>query len=571
MFPGLPLRTPSRTFNSRQPLDASMVSALPPVGEGDPAADLIALLGRGGVRADPEGLDLYSTDASLYRVRPRAVVLPRETAQVSNVVTYAHDHGLALTPRGAGTSLSGAAIGQGIVVDMSRLDRILGTDAPGRRVRVQTGIGLKELNSALGPLGLLFPPDPGSQEACRVGGMLGHNASGPRSVKYGSTKHYAEGLTVVLADGKAVAVRNYDLGEPELGRLLAAEPRVRAVLDLVEANQVLLRSRRPRVKNASGYNLFDLAEGLAGGRFDLPKLFVGAEGTLGIITEATLGLLPRPRRKVLLLVFFQDVEGMGRAVLELLALHPSALEAIDGNSMDLLGRQPYGFPRDAVSSLLIEFDEGDLESLVEKATAVCGRHGPAGEGRVAWRGEEQEALWAARRALLLKLYTWPGRAKPWTCAEDVAVPPERLPEFLRGLDTLTRELGLTAGLYGHVGEGNVHYRPILDLAAPGGAEKFRRIYLEVHDLALALGGSPCAEHGDGRHRQRLLVKFFGEEVVELFRATKALLDPTGLFNPGVKLGDREVLEGVDLEDPPDPTAAMMRATRSRTPVGSGGE
>ncbi len=548
-----------------------MASAQPSVGEGDLGADLTALVGRGGVRVDSEGLDLYSTDASLYRVRPRAVVLPRETMEVSRVVAYARDRGLPLTPRGAGTSLSGAAIGQGIVVDMSRSNRILGTDAPGRSVRIQAGIGLKELNEALGPSGLLFPPDPGSQEACRLGGMLGHNASGPRSVKYGSTKHYVDGLTVVLADGRALRVRNYDLGEPELEGLLAAEPRLRAVLDLVEANQGLLRSRRPGVKNASGYNLFDLAEGLARGRVELPKLFVGAEGTLGIITEATLRLLPRPRQRVLLLAFFQTVEGMGRAVIELLALHPSALEAMDGNSMDLLGRQHYGFPRDAVSSLLIEFDEGDLESLVEKATALCGRHRPAGEIRVAWRGEEQEELWAARRTLLLKLYTWPGRAKPWTCAEDVAVPPERLPEFLKGLDTLTRELGLTAGLYGHVGEGNIHYRPILDLASPGGADKFRHIYQEVHDLAFALGGSPCAEHGDGRHRQRLLAKFFGEEVVELFWATKALLDPRGILNPGVKLGNREVLEGVDLEDPPDPTAAMMRATRSRTAVGPGGE
>jgi FAD/FMN-containing dehydrogenase len=449
-----------------------MVSALPSAGVGDIGVDLTALVGRGGVRVDPEGLDLYSTDASLYRVRPRAVVLPRETVEVSGVVAYAHARGLPVTPRGAGTSLSGSAIGQGIVVDMSRSNRILGTDAPGRWVRIQAGIGLKELNEALGPLDLFFPPDPGSQEACRLGGMLGHNASGPRSVKYGSTKHYAERLTVVLADGKAVGVRNYDLGEPELERLLAAEPGLRAVRDLVEANQGLLRSRRPRVKNASGYNLFDLAEGLARGRFELPKLFVGAEGTLGIITEATLRLVPRPRRRVLLLAFFQSVEGMGRAVMELLALHPSALEAMDGNSMDLLGRPQYGFPRDAVSSLLIEFDEGDLESLVEKASAVCGRHGPAGEARAAWRGEEQEGFWAARRTLLLKLYTWPGRAKPWTCAEDVAVPPERLPEFLKGLDALTLELGLAAGLYGHVGDGNIHYRPILDLAAPGGADKF---------------------------------------------------------------------------------------------------
>lgn len=540
----------------------------PPPG-GELAADLAALVGRAGVRTDPEALELYSTDASLYRIRPRAVVLPRGTAQVSRIVGYAQARGLPLTPRGAGTSLSGAAIGEGIVVDLSRSRRILRLDGAGRRVTLQVGIGLKELNAALRSRGLLFPPDPGSQEACRLGGMLGHNASGPRSVKYGSTKDYAEELTVVLASGRRIRARDFALGDPELKRLLAAEPSLRALVDLVEANLPLLRSRRPRVKNASGYNLFDLAEGLAQGHLDLPKLFVGAEGTLGIITEATLRLLPLPKGRASLLAFFSDLEGMGGAVVELLGLRPSALEAMDGNAMDLLGRQAHGFPPGAAAALLIEFDEGDLGALVEDAMVICSRHHPAGEARVAWRPEEQEALWAARRSLLLKLHTWPGRARPWTCAEDVAVPPHRLPEFLRALEALTLELGLPAGVYGHVGDGNVHYRPILDLAAPGGAEKFRRIYREVHDLALALGGTPSAEHGDGRHRQRLLERFFGPEVVELFRETKALLDPKGILNPGVKLGNREVLEGVDLENPPDPTAAMLRATGMAVRQGAG--
>jgi FAD/FMN-containing dehydrogenase/Fe-S oxidoreductase len=519
------------------------------------AADLRAVLGTDKVRDDFPTLTAYAVDASIYRLVPRVVVLAESEGDIEQVIAYAARTGVPVTPRAAGTNLTGSAIGTGIILDVSRLNRILEVNREERWARVQPGLVYAELNKRLAPYGLLFGPDPSSGDMCKLGGMLANNSAGPHTLRYGSVKDNVRALRVYLEAGGWVQARAFGLDEPALAPVLARHPALTEILELIRAQADLIRAKRPTVsKNSSGYNLFGLVDGLDCGIYDVPKLFVGSEGTLGVISEATLTLVERPAVTATALLHFRRLEEVGEAVVELLALAPSALEILDANTLDLIGRGAHGIPADAAATLLAEFDagaeQGDGQAVIKATTdrmaARCRTYRLAAEPVVAFDRAQREALWKARKALYPTLYRYDVRKKPINFVDDVVVRAEQLSELIRFLEDFFGHQRVPVAIFGHIGNGNAHIVPLLDVNDQGDFMRMVEGYRTIHETVLKqFGGSICGEHGDGRVRAEWVRRMFGEELYALFGRVKRSLDPAGILNPGVKLSDRPFTEHID--------------------------
>ncbi|MGH7166831.1 MAG: FAD-binding and (Fe-S)-binding domain-containing protein [Nitrospiraceae bacterium] len=514
-------------------------------------ADLRRALGSDKVKDDFPTLTAYAVDASIYKIVPQVVVLAESEDDIQQVLAYAVRTGVPVTPRAAGTNLTGSAIGSGIILDISRLNRILALNREAKTVRVQPGIVYGELNRKLASHGLMFGPDPSSGEMCKLGGMLANNSAGPHTLRYGSVKDNVESLRIHGTDGGWLDARMYELNEPALDLVLTRYPSLRNLLGLVRDHAGLIRAKRPAVsKNSCGYNLFSLLDGLDQGRFDLPKLFIGSEGTLGVISEATLRLVDRPRATVTALLHFKYLEEVGDAVVRLLACSPSALEVMDANTLNLIGRDRHNIPADAAATLLAEFDEdgprGSVQDRAAEATGLCRRYRLASNPVLAFEPEQREQLWQARKALYPTLYRYDAKKKPINYVDDVVVPAERLSELIRYLEQFFGEQRVPVAIFGHIGNGNAHIVPLLDV---NDREDFARMvegYREIHQTVLTrFGGSICGEHGDGRVRAEFVRKMFGEELYGLFVQIKRELDPHGVLNPGVKISEAPFTDHID--------------------------
>lgn len=513
--------------------------------------DLRALLGSEKVKDDVPTVTAYAVDASIYRIPPQAVVLVESDDDIAATIGYARSRGIPLTPRAAGTNLTGSAIGSGIILDVSRLNRILEVNREERWARVQPGIVLAELNKQLSSRGLLFGPDPSSGDMCKLGGMIANNSSGPHTLRYGSVKDNVRSLRLCLTSSSWIEARSYALDDPALERLLTTVPALRDVLVLTQAHADLIASKRPTVsKNSCGYNLFGIADGLIQGQFDLPKLFVGSEGTLGVVSEATLTLVEKPKATLTALIHFQSLEEVGEAVPRLLTLQPSALEVMDANTLNLIGRDKHGIPADAAAMLLIELDthspEVDLRERGEAMTAVCRPYKLATELTLAFDAERREQLWKARKALYPTLYRFDPKKKPINFVDDVVVPAERISELIRYLEEFFEDQHVPVAIFGHIGNGNAHIVPLLDVNDRGDFGKMVQAYQDVHSTVLTrFSGSICGEHGDGRIRAELVKTMFGEELYEVFVRVKRAFDPENVLNPGIKLSEAPFTDHID--------------------------
>ncbi len=511
--------------------------------------DLRRLLDSTKVKDDAATLRAYAVDASIYRLTPQVVVLPEREADIDLVMDYAVPRGIALTARAAGTNLTGSAIGPGIILDVSRLNRILEVNPEEKWARVQPGIVLNELNAQLASTALMFGPDPSSGEMCKLGGMLANNSSGPHTLRYGSVKDNVVSLRVRLeSEGWLTAGREPVDGEG-FPRPLADFQGLRRIFDLVRDNLDLIQSKRPHVsKNSAGYNLFDVAEGLSQGIFDLPKLFVGSEGTLGIFSEATIRLVDRPRATVTGMIHFRHLEEMGEAVHHLLRLDPLALEVMDANTLDLIGRSRHQIPDEAAATLLIEFDrEGDHGGIAQLQSA-CRPYRLAGDPVVATDPEHQRNLWKARKALYPTLYRYDAKKKPINYVDDVVVAADRMGELIRYLNRVFGSAKVRLAIFGHIGNGNAHVVPLLDVNDERDFQRMVETYYDVHDTILnQFQGSICGEHGDGRVRAEMVRKMFGDELYGLFVQVKHAMDPAGILNPGIKISDTSFTEHIDFE------------------------
>lgn len=515
------------------------------------AADLRRLLGAELVKDDNPTRTAYAVDASMYRMIPQAVVLVETETHIQTVVNYAVSRGIPLTARAAGTNLTGSAIGSGIILDVSRMHRILEVNQDERWARIQPGIVLAELNKQLARQGLMFGPDPSSGDMCKLGGMLANNSAGPHTLRYGAVKDNVSALRVCLASGEWIEARDYAIDDSHLSALLSAHASLRQTGALVREHGALLTQKRPAVsKNSCGYNLFGLADGLASGRFDLPKLFVGSEGTLGLFSEATVRLVDKPKANLTALIHFKRLEDVGDAVPLLLKLGPSALEVMDANTLDLIGRARHGIPADAAATLLAELDEDgdstDLRAKAETLAAACRRYPLASDVVMAYQQEQRDQLWKARKALYPTLYRYDPRKKPINFVDDVVVPAERISELIRYLEEFFGSQRVPVAIFGHIGNGNAHIVPLLDVNDEQDFGKMVQGYHEIHRTVLErFGGSICGEHGDGRVRAEYVKRMFGDELYGLFAQVKRAFDPTNVLNPGVKISDRPFTEHID--------------------------
>ncbi len=522
--------------------------------------DLLQLLGRAKVKSDISTLKAYAVDASIYRLSPQVVVLPESEEDIDRIVDYAVGRGIPLTARAAGTNLTGSAIGTGIILDVSRMNGILEVNAEEKWARVQPGIVLAELNKQLVKYGLMFGPDPSSGDMCKLGGMLANNSSGPHTLRYGSVKENVQALRVRLPQGGWLQAQPYELGSVALSSIFSSHPALQSLLGVVKEHEQLIHSRRPHVsKNSSGYNVFDLIDGMSHGMWDLPKLFVGSEGTLGIFSEATIQLVPRPTSTASALIHFQNLEEMGEAVPDLLTLMPSALEVMDANTLNLIGRDTYGIPHDSAATLLIEFDQDDDPERSDRLLRLCRGYRLSADPVVAFDGEKQKELWKARKALYPTLYRYDQRKKPINFVDDVVVSAERTAELIRYLERFFRGQDINVAVFGHIGDGNAHILPLLDLNDSRDFQGMVHAHREVHREVLEnFGGSICGEHGDGRIRAEMVRPMFGEDLYQVFVEVKRLLDPTGVMNPGVKISETSFTEHIDYERLAKPCATCAK-------------
>ncbi|NDK23955.1 FAD-binding oxidoreductase [Streptomyces sp. TR1341] len=467
----------------------------------------------------------YASDASNYRVPPAVVVLPRTPDDVLAALDAARETGLALTARGAGTSVAGNAVGPGIVLDFSRhLNRIEDIDPGSRSARVQPGVVLADLQRATARHGLRFGPDPSTASRATLGGMIGNNACGPHAVAYGRTADNVVELDVVDGRGHRFTA----------GRGLDPVP---GLADLVDSHLALIRTELGRFpRQVSGYSLEHLLP--ENGRA-LGRALVGTEGTAVLLLGATVDLVDIAPARVLLVLGYPDMAAAADAVPALLPHRPLAVEGLDARLVDVVRRHRGGegvpaLPKGA-GWLMIEVGGADAAEAMSTARAVAADAGALGH-LVVPAGAEAAALWGIRADGAGLAGRTPDGRPAWPGWEDAAVPPERLGDYLRAFDALLADHGVQGLPYGHFGDGCVHVR--VDVPLERGGAALRAFVTDAARLVAAHGGSLSGEHGDGRARGELLPLMYSPEVLRLFAAFKGLFDPAGVLNPGVGVAPR---------------------------------
>ena len=519
--------------------------------------DLRGLIG-GDLRFSAIARAPYAHDASLYEIDPLGAVSPRTHEELVSVVRYAHEHAIPMHARGGGTGLAGESLGPGLVLDFSRyLRRIL--EIRPESVVVQAGVVLDELNRHLAPLGRRIGPDPSGGEACTLGGMIGGNAAGARSLAYGTTADHVESLRVVFANGD----------EAELGRepwpAFDDEPAdfkgvvTRRVATLLNRHAELIARKAPRSpRNRCGYALG--AAGTPGG-IDLHKLVVGSEGTLALVTEATLRTVPIPASVGVVLLTFGKLSEAAEAVAACLEDSPSACELLDWRSLSLVRDGLPGYRElivdAAEAALVVEFEGDDPAEVALRVRRLATRSLRFGTLAAApvetTRREECRRLVALREEVRPLLMRMGGSARPVPLIEDIALPPDALPKFLVLLRDILKRHGLRWIVSAHAGDGQIHVRPFLDIGAPSDVAKLEPLATEAYEAALELGGTISGEHGCGLVRTQFLRMQYGE-LVHAFREVKNAFDPHDLLNPGKVVGDDPHLMTRDLRPTPAPPA-----------------
>lgn len=514
-------------------------------------SDLKRLIGSEKVLDDAPALTAYSVDAGIYKIVPKAITLVESEEDMQRVLDFAVRTRTPLTPRAAGTNLTGSAIGSGIILDVSKMNRVLEVNREEQWARVQPGLLLAELNKQLARSGLMFGPDPSSGDMCKLGGMLANNSAGPHTLRYGSVKDNVHSLRVLLSSGDWLDAVSHDVNSEQLRAVRAKGSPVGDVLSLVHEHQDLIRAKRPTVsKNSCGYNLFGLLEGLDHGVADLPRLFVGSEGTLGLISEAKIRLVDRPLATITALIHFRSLDEVGAAVKQLLTLSPSALEVMDANTLNLIGRARHAIPDDAQATLIAEFDgfrEAALQPPREQdLLRLCRTFRLAADPVFACTSDQRDQLWKARKALFPTLYRFGKGKKPINYVDDVVVQADQISDLVRYLESYFKGQDVPVAIFGHIGNGNAHIVPLLDVNDSVDFSRMVESYHAVHEAVLTrFGGSVCGEHGDGRVRAEFVRRMFGEELYGLFKQVKQAFDPAGILNPGVKITDAPFTEHID--------------------------
>ena len=447
-------------------------------------SELERIVGADNVHAGPAQRIAYSFDATFPQDVPDVALTPGSTEEVAALLQLASRENIPVHPRGAGSSLSGGAapLGGGISLSLARMNRILEIDPADTLAVVQPGVVTGDLQKAVEAVNLFYPPDPASLNQSTIGGNVACCAGGPRCLKYGVTKDYVLGLTVVLIDGR------------------------------------VLRLGGRTVKNVSG--------------FQLVQLFVGSEGALGVVTEIILRLIPLPRFRSTAAAYFPSLDAASEAVTAVMSsgILPATLEMMDRTTINVV--EDYlnlGLPRQAESLLLLEQDGNDADVArqdVQRMAGICRELG-ATDVQVAETATERDNLWRARRAVSGAL----GRVRPNKLGEDIVVPRSRIPDMVRQIEHISHTHNLPIAVFGHAGDGNLHPNILFDRRIPGELERVERAAADIFRAALDLGGALSGEHGIGSLKREFLVDDLGQDAVDLMKAIKQVFDPRGLLNP----------------------------------------
>lgn len=516
------------------------------------AAELAEAI-EGEVRFDNGSRALYANDASNYRQPPIGVTVPRTVEDIIAIHRICHAHGVPILSRGAGTSLSGETVNHAVVMDHSKyLDRILDIDTQNKRVTVQGGVVNDEVNQALGPYNLVFPPDPSTHKWCTIGGNLGNNSCGIHSVQaqcYGHgprTCDNVHSLDILTYDGVRMTLKD-GYSEAEIDAIIAAGGRQGDIFArlkrLRDRYAERIRQYYPQLEHmprrVSGYNLDDL---LPERGFNLASALCGTEGTCMTVLHATLKLTENVKHRTLMVIGFNSIEEAGDHVPVILDARPIALEGIDKRlfrheadqhmNEETLAEMPEGN-----AFLMVELGGDDPAATCNQARRLIEHLRHSGSALIAYRivGDEEEAnrVWAVRKAGLgATAFPPPEQTPHWPGWEDSAVPPDKVGNYVRALKDLYRKYDYEGAMYGHFGQGCIHSRINFDLQSQEGVKKYRRFAKEAADLVVAYGGSLSGEHGDGQARGELLEHMYGAELIEAFREFKRIWDPQWKMNPG---------------------------------------
>ncbi len=521
---------------------------------------------RGEVEDNEKTLETYSTDYSLFKVKPNVVVFPKDTEDIQNLVSYASEKkkkggDISLTARSAGTDMSGGPLNDSVIVECTRhVNRI--REITDTYAIVEPGLYYRDFERELDARGLLYPAYPASKDLCAIGGMVNNNSGGERTLKYGKTEKYVQEVSVVLSDGKEHTLR--PLSGKELESKLKEEgfegDLYRNIYALLDGNYDLIQKAKPKVsKNSAGYALWNAWDGKT---LDLTQLIVGSQGTLGIMTSVKLGVITKPAYSGLAVIFSRSLSSVPDLVRDLLALNPESVESYDDKTLRFALRffpSLFSFMKGGILTLLFKFipeilmvlkggmpkmillvsfashDKEEIKKNLLKTLEIT-KHYPA-RARVIKDEYEAQKYWVIRRQSFNLLHE---RAKAMYAApfiDDVIIDPQYMSEFLPKVNAILEERKdkFIYTIAGHPGDGNFHIIPLIRLHDKETVDLLRPIMDRVYKLVSQYGGSITAEHNDGLIRTPYLLGMFGKSIIDLFEEVKRIFDPLGVFNPRKKV------------------------------------
>lgn len=528
--------------------------------------DDIKFFFKGALFDDRPTLALYSKDASLFEVKPKLVGYPKDGNDIAAIVKYVDEHKkddptLSVTVRAAGTCMAGGPLNESIILDITKhISGVLSFFQD--RVHVLPGTFYRDFETETLKKNLILPCYTASKNLNAIGGMIGNNSAGEKTLQYGKMENYIHELKVIFSNGKEYIVHPLTKEELEIkmGQRDFEGELYRKLFDLITKNQEKIQAAKPRVsKNSAGYYLWNVWDGKT---FDMTKLIVGSQGTLGIVTEATLRLVPVKKTSKLFVIFMKDLKNLGNIVNEILEFKPESVESYDDSTMklalrflpemlrsmktanffrlmcsfipELLMMLSGGIPK---LILLVEFSGNSEKEIDERMIALQKQIAHFKFSMHMTRTvSEAEKYWTIRRESfnLLRKHVRGMRTAPFV--DDVVVPPQTLPEFLPQMRKILDDAGLLYTIAGHAGNGNFHIIPLMNMKEEKNRKAIREVSDKVYDLVIKMGGSITAEHNDGIVRTPYLKKMYGDEMYALFEQTKNIFDPKNIFNPGKKVG-----------------------------------